>query len=595
MRASRSIAQVIFSVALLHFVGCSSGTDGTSSQTQIQDNSVTASLVLVNARVYTFAWDEPKPDGTIADNAPFVDGQWRPDASAVAISEGVVLYVGDTETAKNYIDSETKIVDLAGATLLPGFTDSHTHLFNLGQALSRVDLFGVATEEEAVTRIAEYAKQVPKGQWIVGQGWDEGAWANRYPNKVLLSRAVPNHPVFMRSLHSFAGWANQMALDRAGITADTTVPTGGEMHLDERGEPNGLFLNRAVPLIENALPPLTNEQLNAQVLRAIDRMNQDGYVMVHDAGLNGEELEVLQALDAQDRLNLRIYAMLSVRDEPLARAWLKKGPASGDTNRLMIRSIKAYYDGALGSRGARLLADYSDRPGHRGVSGDEYGFNQALVAELMQAGFQVAIHAIGDAGNRETLDFIESVIDDVPGVINGRHRVEHAQVVHPLDFQRFGEMNLTASMEPPHAVEDKAWAEDRLGPERIKGAYAWRTMRQSGVHLIFNSDNPGSDHNIFYGLHAAVTRRDKAKEPTQGWYTDEAVNMDEAIRGYTSWPAYSAFLEDKTGKIEAGRWADLTALSIDPLQLAQDSPDDILDGQVVLTVVNGQIVYQRKP
>ena len=479
--------------------------------------------------------------------------------------------------------------------MLPGFADSHTHLFNLGQALSRVDLFGVATEEEAVARIAQYAERIPEGQWIVGQGWDEGAWANRYPNKTLLTEAVPNHPVFMRSLHSFAGWANQMALDEAGITAQTSIPRGGEMYLNEAGEPNGLFLNRAVPLIENALPTLTKAQLKAQVTRAMDQMNQDGYVMVHDAGLISEEIEVLQNLDAENLLTLRIHGMLSVRDEPLARAWLAKGPGAEDTDRLKVRSVKAYYDGALGSRGARLLADYSDRPGHRGVSGNEYGFNQNLVADLMRAGFQVGIHAIGDAGNRESLDFIESVIQDTPDVVNGRHRIEHAQVVHPLDFQRFGDLQITASMEPPHAVEDKTWAEARLGPERIKGAYAWRTMRQSGAQLIFNSDNPGSDHSIFYGLHAAVTRRDKAREPAQGWYSDEAVTMDEAIRAYTSWPAYSAFVEEKTGKIEVGRWADLTALSIDPLRLAQENPDEILNGQVVLTVVDGEIVYQRAP
>ena len=559
-----------------------------------QPSQSRADLVLINGKVYTFSWDEPDVSGELAGNAPYDKG-WRHDAEAVVLKDGLIHYVGTTDEAMAYVGEDTQAVDLNGATLLPGLTDSHTHVFNLGQALSRVDLFDVETEEEAVARIANYAKNVPKGKWIVGQGWDEGAWANRYPNKTLLTEAVPDHPVFMRSLHSFAGWVNQMALDRVGITADTVIPRGGEIYLGADGEPNGLFLNRAVPLIESALSPLTQEQMTEQVLLAMNQMVKDGYVMVHDAGINEDELKVLQALDKANRLPIRVYAMLSVRDEGLVREWLVKGPGAEDTDRLMVRSIKAYYDGALGSRGARLLSDYADRPGHKGVSGGEYGFNQDLVAELMNVGFQVGIHAIGDAGNRETLDFIERVIKKNPEVAKGRHRIEHAQVVHPLDFPRFGELSVTASMEPPHAVEDKTWAEARLGPERIKGAYAWRTLRKSGAKLIFNADNPGSDHNIFYGLHAAVTRRDKNLEPYDGWYSSESVTMDEAIRAYTSWPAYSAFVEEKTGKIETGRWADLTAISLDPLRTAENDPDGLLKGKVVLTVVAGRIVYRDLP
>jgi hypothetical protein len=260
---------------------------------------------------------------------------------------------------------------------------------------------------------------------------------------------------------------------------------------------------------------------------------------------------------------------------------------------LVTRAVKAFYDGALGSRGARLLDDYSDKPGHRGVSGDDYGFNEELNARAMKKGFQICIHAIGDAGNREALDILEGVFRQDPPTAENRHRIEHAQVLHPDDIPRFGQLGIIASMEPVHAMEDKTWAEDRLGPERILGAYAWRSLREANAVLTFNSDNPGSDHDIFYGLHSAITRQDKNQEPEGGWYAQQAMNADEAVRGYTSWPAYASFREDVTGVIEAGRWADLTIMDIDPFLLSEEHAGDILDGRILMTVVNGQIVYER--
>ena len=260
---------------------------------------------------------------------------------------------------------------------------------------------------------------------------------------------------------------------------------------------------------------------------------------------------------------------------------------------LVTRTVKAYYDAALGSRGARLLADYADQPGHRGVSGDNYGFNQDLNAEAMRAGFQIAIHAIGDAGNRESLDILESVFREAPATADNRHRVEHAQIVHPDDIPRFGELGIIASMEPPHAMEDKTWAEDRLGAERMAGAYAWRSLRGSGAALTFNSDNPGSDHNIFYGLHSAITRQDKNREPEGGWYAAERMSAEEAVRGYTNWSAYASFREDDTGIIEPERWADLTVMDVDPFVLGSESPGDILSGRILMTIVDGRIVYER--
>ena len=554
--------------------------------------SAPADLILANARVYTLDWPDPRLDGLPAVAAPYQNG-WFPDAAAVAIRDGEIVFVGSNADVVEWRGDATEWRDLDGATVIPGLVDAHTHVFQLGLSLNRVSVYGVETEAEAIARIVERAATVPRGEWIIGQGWDEGRWADHYPDKYQLSEAVPDHPVFMRSLHSFAGWCNQMALDRAGVTRNTAVPEGGEMRRDADGEPSGLFLNRAVPLVENSIPPLTDQQLQANLLSGLQQMAADGYVTVHDAGLHRDEMRVLEQLEDEGGLPIRVYAMLSVRDETLAREWLQRGPDTDADSMLVTRSIKAFYDGALGSRGARLLEDYSDMPGHRGVSGNEYGFDAQLTAAMMAAGFQVGIHAIGDAGNREALRFLNEVGVDNSAVRNGRHRIEHAQILHPLDLPLLGEYQVIASMQPPHAVEDKAWAEQRLGRERILGAYAWRSLRNSGAMVVFSADNPGSDHSIFYGLHAAVTRRDKQAEPIGGWYPQEAFNIDEAVRAYTRWSAFAGFREKETGIIEVGRWADLTVMDIDPFVLSLANPAAILDGRIEMTLVAGNIVYQR--
>ena len=552
-----------------------------------------ASLILTNARVYTLNWDEPGLDGSVMPNAPHDESGWHPDAEAIALQGGEVLFVGSSDDAMEFKGDSSRIIDLAGATVIPGLVDSHTHVFGLGALLDQVNLVGVATEQEAVALIVERAKSVPKGEWIIGRGWDEGAWANRYPDKAMLTAAVPDHPVFMGSLHGFAGWGNQAAIDAAGIAAETEVPVGGEMRMGSDGQPGGLFLNQGVEMLSGAVPEPSRETLTNQLLLGLHQMAADGYTAVHDAGLDSEAMSILEELEAADKLPVRVYAMLSLRDEDLIREWIEKGPDSDNDSMLVTRAVKAYYDGALGSRGARLLYDYSDQPGRRGISGDDYGFNEALNAEAMKAGFQIAIHAIGDAGNREAIDILESVFQEDPSTASNRHRIEHAQVISTEDIPRLGQLGIIASMEPPHAMEDKSWAEQRLGPERILGAYAWRSLRKAGTRLTFNSDNPGSDHNIFYGLHSAITRQDKNRQPEGGWYADQRMTADEAVRAYTKWSAYASFREDKAGVIEAGRWADLTVMDVDPLVLAEQSPGDILSGRIILTIVNGKVVYER--
>ncbi|NJN52281.1 MAG: amidohydrolase [Gammaproteobacteria bacterium] len=540
------------------------------------EDTAPADVVLSNGRVYTLAWSDPDGTGAIAPDAPFGDQGWHPDAEAIAIRGDRIVRVGSLAQVSELIVPATRIIDLAGATVLPGLTDSHSHAIDLGRALASVDLFGVKDEAEAVARVAAHAAGVPEGEWIVGRGWDEGAWANNYPDARLLTRQVPRHPVFLRSLHSFAGWGNALALERAGITRHTPAIDGGEIIVDAAGEPTGMLLNRAVELFERAVPAPTHQQRMTEIELALAQMGRDGFTTIHEAGVDGASMRAFEALEAAGELPIRVYAMLSVRDVDLAKVWLARGPDRDAARMLVTRSVKAFYDGALGSRGARLLDDYSDLPGHRGVSGDEYGFDEALVAQLMRAGFQVGVHAIGDLGNRETLNFFQREFAQTPATASLRHRIEHAQVLHADDLPRFAQLKVIASMEPPHAVEDMTWAGDRLGPERVKGAYAWRSLRRSGAQLTFNADNPGSDHSIFYGLHAALTRRDKSLEPKGGWYPEQALTIEEAIRAYTTWSAFAAFRERDAGIIAAGRWADLTVMDIDPFVTSSSDPGQLL-------------------
>jgi predicted amidohydrolase YtcJ len=553
--------------------------------------AVPPDLVLTNARVYTLAWDEPSRDGRPARNAPHTDaGGWHPDAEAIAVTNGRISFVGSTRAALARSGQRTRVMNLGGGTLLPGAVDAHTHVAELGQSLDRVNLTGVASESAAVSLIVARAAVTPKGQWILGYGWDEGAWANRMPDRTLLSARVPDHPVVLRSLHGFAAWANTLALTRARIGRETATPSGGEIRRDSAGEPTGLVLNRAVQLLDDAVPQPTPLQRDSQLVRALRVMAAAGYTGVHEAGVAPDVLASLERLAARDALPLRFYAMLSARDSALIRAAITRGPFTSRNGMLVVRAVKAYYDGALGSRGAQLLDDYSDRPGHRGVSGGTYGFNASLVEAAMAAGFQVGVHAIGDAGNRASLDFIERVMRERPTTRALRHRIEHAQVVAPSDMARFALLPVIASVQPPHAVEDKDWAATRLGTARAEGAYAWRTLRTAGARLVLSSDMPGSDWNLFYGLHSAMTRQDTLGQPPGGWYPAQRLTAEEAIRGYTAWAAWAGFDEQHAGVIAVGRRADLTALSIDPFRV-DSAPRSLLTGRVLLTISRGRMTY----
>ena len=551
-----------------------------------------ADIILVGGKVYTLSWPNPDGEGRAAREAPFGPDGWQPDAEAVAISGDRIVLAASRTDVERLKGPNTRVIDLKGATVLPGLIDSHVHLANLGASLDRVNLVGVATEAEAVERVAARAATVPKGEWIVGWGWDEGAWTSHLPTLKLLSQRVPEHPVILHGLHTFAVWGNRLAFERAGITKDTRAPAGGEIRKDASGNPTGVLINNASSLLTSAVPPPTKAQLADRVAKGLDSMVAAGFTSVHEAGADSALLAAMEDLDRAHRLPIPVYVMLAAKDTALIDAWAARGPQF-TTGHLATRGVKAFYDGALGSRGAFLLAPYDDRPDHSGVGGAAYGFDPDRVATMMKAGFQATIHAIGDRANREALDFFESVMRESPSARETRPRIEHAQIVSPVDLDRFREIGVIASMQPSHAVEDMAWAETRIGPSRVKNAYAWRSLRRAGARMALNSDLPATDYDIFYGWHSAVTRTDRQGKPAGGWHMEQALKIEEAVRGWTTWAAYAEFSEQERGTIAPGRLADLTVMSLDPFQIGDKDPARLLDGKIVMTIVAGKIMDRR--
>jgi len=554
-----------------------------------------ADRIFINGNVYSFSWKQPDGNGVSDVSAPKHSDQWLADAQAIAISGGKVLAVGANDDIRHYANELTEVIDLKNATVIPGLIDSHVHIEQLSNRLNEVDLVGSETPSEVVSRIQNYLQKNPKSidQWIIGYGWDEGAWNGQYPNRKLLDRYFPDHAVVLKGRHGFALWANSQALVESNIDARTEAPVGGQILKDAQGLPSGILLNRATDLILKSIPKPSSEQFEDSLLRAFEEMARSGYVAIHQAGADRHLLTALQNLSERDQLPLRVYVLLSSRDPELMQQWLSAGPSKDPNGFLDIGGVKAYYDGSLGARGALLIDDYTDKHGVTGIGGVDYQFPRELVTAAIQRGFQLAIHAIGDAGNRQVLDLYQEQYSLNPSIRQNRHRIEHAQVLSETDLARFSELDIIASMQPAHAVEDRLWAERRLGRKRMQHAYAWRSLRQHQVDVLLNSDAPGSDHSFFYGLHSAVTRQDKMHQPTNGWYAGQALTAEEVVFGYTRWPAYAAFRELQSGQIAPGYWADFTVVDRDILNVAEQSPPALLDGLVVMTIVNGRLVYRE--
>lgn len=537
--------------------------------------------------------ESPAPDLLLFNAHVITMNAGRPAAQAIAIRQDRFVWLGSSEEARKLFGSTTHSIDLQGATVLPGLIDAHTHLFELGKSLVRLNLKDVAAPQEAVELVRKRAASALPNEWILGWGWDEGKWASAYPDNDALSLASPNNPVFLTGLHSFASWANKKALQLAGISKQTQDPEKGKIVRDEKtGEPTGILLNQAQGLVEKHIPPMSLPQMKKAIELAAQECVRHGLTSVQEARVSGTMVQAFRELVREGRLPLRVYLMLDGADPTLVKEWLTRGPEIDPRHQLTIRAFKLFADGALGSRGAALLEPYADSPGTKGLMVTPAIAIHDLARNSLQRGFQVCTHAIGDAANRMTLDAYEQALHEVRQAHDPRLRIEHAQVLSPDDIPRFAQLNVIPSMQPTHCTSDMGWAEKRLGGQRIKGAYAWRALLRTGVHLPLSSDFPGETLNPFYGIYAAITREDPQGNPPGGWYPEQKLALDEALRGYTREAAYAEFEENMKGAIEPGKLADLTVISGDIGRLA---PREILSIQVIKTLVGGKIVFEQKP
>lgn len=512
------------------------------------------------------------------------------EVEAFAVGQGKIISIGSSkEILKNFPEAE--VFDLEGQMVMPAIIESHGHLLSLGQSFLELNVEGIATPEEVVQKVKERVRATPPGEWIIGWGWDEGAWAADYPTNQELNKASPENPVYLRGLHGFACWANAKALETAGITEKTPDPPNGEIIKDlKTGQPTGVLTNEAQEILTRHIPPLTQEQVKKALKLAAEECLKNGLTTVHEAKTSAAMLEAFRSLIEKDELKIRIYAMLDWTDKVLIDSFLQKGPEVDPDNMLTVRCIKVFVDGALGSRGAALLEPYSDAPDQRGLIVTDEDELYKLSVQALRKGFQVAVHAIGDRANRITLNAFDLALKEVPHVKDHRLRIEHAQVVALEDIPKFAPLGIVLSMQPPHCTSDMPWAEKRIGAERIKGAYAWQSFLETGVHLTLNSDFPGETLNPFYGMYAAMTRQTPDGQPEAGWHPEQCLSRKEVLSAYTVEGAYSGFEENLKGKILPGFLADFILLSGDILTLPIK---EFLFLTVEQTYLGGTLVYEK--
>ncbi len=514
---------------------------------------------------------------------------YTPQGDGVRNYAGFVLRNGKVERlleAGSAVPTGSDItrIDAGGKTVLPGLIDAHGHVLGLGQLQLQADLRGSPSVADAVERMRKFAQANPGDRWIVGHGWNQVLWPGKqFPTAAQLDAATDDRPAILSRVDGHAIWVNSRALKIAGITRATQDPPGGQIIRDASGEPTGVLVDAASVLIEKHIPPASDEDIRRALHTAMINLASLGLTGVHDAGIDVDQYEAYRALGNEQRLPIRIYAMLA--DSGAARATIAAGtkPAQFD-DRLQMRSVKAWVDGALGSRGATMIEDYSDQPHHRGLM----LYTPPQIAELAsmttQHGWQLNIHAIGDAGNRLALDTFEKEMTAAQRQ-SLRPRIEHAQVVTLSDIPRFAKLGVIASIQPTHATSDMNMAEDRVGAERIKGAYAWRSLLNAGARLAGGSDFPVELPNPFLGLYAAVTRQDSDGRPPGGWHGEQKLTREEALRLFTIDAAYAAFMENSVGSLEPGKWADFIIIDRDFFKVPEREIDDI---RVEATYVAGQ-------
>ena len=534
----------------------------------------TASLILTRGRIHTL------------DPA-------RPEATAIAVSGDRILKVGSDKEIAALVGPGTRKIDLQGKTVIPGLIDAHLHLAGIGESLETLDLKGVATAAEAVKRVEEAAAKTAPGGWILGRGWDQNLWpVPEFPTAAMLDAVSGDHPVSLRRVDGHAVWANSNALEAAGITRVTPNPAGGRiLHDAGTGQPTGVLLDDAMSLVEGKIPPTTPQTKQRRIETAGRELLATGITSVHDAGIEPEDVDLYMKMVEEGSLPVRVYAMLGGSNRKLPNYFARQPLIAYGDRRFTFRALKVGVDGALGSRGAALLEPYSDDAKNSGILTMPAEQLEQLAREALQKGFQICVHAIGDRGNRVALDRLEAALRAVP-TNDPRLRIEHAQILSPDDLPRFARLGIIASMQPTHATSDMPWVPARLGPDRLAGAYAWKSMLDSGAHLAFGSDAPIESWNPFKGLFAAVTRQDEALQPEGGWLPEQRLTREEALRAFTIGAAYAAFEEKEKGTLSPGKLADMVVLDRDYFEVPEE---EIFKIAPEVTILGGVEVYTRGP
>jgi predicted amidohydrolase YtcJ len=526
-------------------------------------------ILIHNARIYTMDRGFPTADAILFD------------------SSGRIHNVGG-EQAMLEDFPDARHIDLQGRTIIPGLIDSHAHLYGLAISLSQAQLRDTANKEEVIRKLREHAKHLSEGDWLLGRGWDQNDWpVKEFPNRKDLDVAFPDRPVWLRRIDGHAGWANSAALAVADqdLSGDWQ-PQGGFIHRDADGEASGILIDGAMGMVGNAVPDISPELLQASLDFALKQLVSLGLTGVHDMGIDQSVLELYQRRIRAGQFPTRVFAFTDGAGETLD--WLcENGAVEDDSGRLYMRSVKLYIDGAMGSRGAALLADYSDDAGNSGLLFMPPEKLESLIDKSLACGFQVGVHAIGDRGNRVALDALESAMRKYPDN-PGRQRVEHAQTLTAADIPRFSKLGIIAAMQPTHATSDMYWVEDRLGPDRVLYAYAWRSLLDDGARLALGSDFPVEQVNPMLGIHAAVTRQDTNNWPEGGWYPPESLTREEAVRGFTLDAAYAGFMEASVGSLESGKRADFIVLDKNIFEI---DVSEIAATRVLQTWLDGELVY----